>query len=170
MTSESRILYKKVYQILQAGIANGTYPHGSCLPTEPELMAQFQVSRVTLRQALGMLKDEGLLVSIPAKGTFVTQVHEQQKEPSARVLAVLTPDVDSGFFSKIIRGIERESYARGFQVVVHATGDLITEEERLLQHLAGEVAGFVVAAAAIGARSPAGFDPALAEGIPFVFV
>ncbi|HLV80578.1 MAG TPA: GntR family transcriptional regulator [Chthonomonadaceae bacterium] len=170
MTSESRILYKKVYEVLRAGIANGTYPRGSCLPTEPELMAQFQVSRVTLRQALGMLKDEGLLVSIPAKGTFVAQIQELQKEPSGRVLAVLTPDVDSGFFSKIIRGIEREAYARGFQVVVHATGDLVEEEERLLRELAGHVAGFVVAAAAIGARSPAGFEPALSQTIPLVFV
>jgi LacI family transcriptional regulator len=169
-TGDSRILYRRVYEVLQAGIANGTYPPGSRLPTEPELMAQFNVSRVTLRQALQMLKNEGSLISIPAKGTFVTQVHGLQKESTRRILAVLTPDVDSGFFSKIIRGIEREAYARGFQVVVHATNDLIEEEERLLRALAPEVAGFVVAAAAIGVRTPSGFDPALSKGVPFLFV
>src|SRR5438105_11256658 len=130
MSSDSSVLYKRVYEVLQAGITNGTYPPGSRLPTEPELMDQFNVSRVTVRQALSLLKRVGLVVSIPAKGTFVARVTDQWKELTERLIVVITPDVDSGFFSKIIRGIEREAYAGGFHVIVHASNDLVAEEER----------------------------------------
>jgi DNA-binding LacI/PurR family transcriptional regulator len=164
------ILYRKVYNVLRAGIVNGTYPPGSRLPTEPELMEQFQVSRVTARQALMMLKGERLIVSIPAKGTFVAKTHAQWKGLTKKIIVVLTPDVDTGFFSKIIRGVEREACARGFHVLVHATNDLVAEEARFLKDLSAEVAGFVIAAAAIGARDSSGYQQIASQGVPFVFV
>lgn len=42
------------------------------MPAERELCQQFQVSRVTLRRALGSLVDDGLLVSSHGRGWFVT--------------------------------------------------------------------------------------------------
>ncbi len=133
-------------------------------------MAQFSVSRVTLRQALALLKKERLIVSIPAKGTFVARVNDQWKELTERLIVVITPDMDSGFFSKIIRGIEREAYASGFYVIVHASNDLVAEEERFLRELCADVAGFVIAPAAVGNRSEASFAPVISQGVPLVFV
>ena len=71
MTSESRILYKKVYEVLRAGIANGTYPRGSCLPTEPELMERMAVGRSSVREALRGLAVLGLVEIRQGQGTFV---------------------------------------------------------------------------------------------------
>jgi DNA-binding LacI/PurR family transcriptional regulator len=170
MSHDSSVLYKRVYEVLQAGILNGTYPPGSRLPTEPELMMQFNVSRVTLRLSLALLKQEGLIISLPAKGTFVAKVNAQWKELTARLIVVITPDVDSGFYSKIIRGIEREAYTNGFYVLVHASNDLVAEEERCLKELCAEVAGFVITAAAVGERTAGGFAPVISQGVPFVFV
>lgn len=47
-------------------------PEGSLLPSEAELCAQYAVSRTVVRQALGELENEGLVLKVKGKGTFVT--------------------------------------------------------------------------------------------------
>ncbi|HTW08520.1 MAG TPA: GntR family transcriptional regulator [Acidimicrobiales bacterium] len=47
-------------------------PEGSLLPSEAELCALYSVSRTVVRQALGELENEGLVLKVKGKGTFVT--------------------------------------------------------------------------------------------------
>ncbi|MCY9591024.1 GntR family transcriptional regulator [Paenibacillus chitinolyticus] len=65
-------LYLTVYNELFKKIMSGVFPSNSQLPTEPELAKMFDVSRMTLRQALALLQDDGLVKSIHGKGNFVT--------------------------------------------------------------------------------------------------
>jgi GntR family transcriptional regulator len=46
---------------------------GTAAPSERELVAQFGVARMTVRQALDALVGEGLLELVPGRGTFVAQ-------------------------------------------------------------------------------------------------
>lgn len=46
---------------------------GTTLPSERQLCADFQVSRMTVREVLGQLESDGLVVRIPGKGTFVAE-------------------------------------------------------------------------------------------------
>lgn len=66
-------LYRQLAGELRATIYAGTYPRGGRLPTEPDLMAAHRVSRHTVRLALGLLHDEGLISSHPGRGTFVRE-------------------------------------------------------------------------------------------------
>ena len=163
------VLYKRVYKVLRAGIANGTDLPGSRLPTEPELMETFQVSRVTARQALTMLKAEGLIVSLPAKGHVCRQDAPPGEGTDQETHRRADAQRGYGFFSKIIRGVEREAYARGFHVIVHATSDLVSIEHRLLQELYTDVAGFVIAAAALGVRDLSGYQSVSSHGVTLRF-
>ncbi|MCC5795173.1 MAG: GntR family transcriptional regulator [Chromatiales bacterium] len=63
--------YIKVYATIRDWISQGTYRTGSQLPTESELCALFQVSRITTRKAVDLLVDEGLVTRQPGRGTFV---------------------------------------------------------------------------------------------------
>jgi GntR family transcriptional regulator, transcriptional repressor for pyruvate dehydrogenase complex len=54
--------------ILQANIASGHYGPGDRLPSESDLCTHFQVSRPTLREALGRLSALGLIVSRRGSG------------------------------------------------------------------------------------------------------
>lgn len=60
-----------VYNELFALIQDGTYPSDTALPTEPELATQMQVSRMTLRRALALLQEDGLIENVRGVGNFV---------------------------------------------------------------------------------------------------
>src|SRR5581483_4829284 len=64
-------LVDQVLSYLQQQIASGTFPVGSKLPTEPELMAQLAVGRSTLREAMRVLAHMGLVDVRPGDGTYV---------------------------------------------------------------------------------------------------
>jgi GntR family transcriptional regulator len=66
-----RPLYRILADRIEARIATGHYVVGSQLPTEPELEHEFGVSRITIRQALGLLKRRGILASKSGLGTVV---------------------------------------------------------------------------------------------------
>jgi GntR family transcriptional regulator len=66
-------LYAQIKDALRARILDGTYTPHSQMPSEHELCAMFDVSRITVRQALGDLQKEGLLFKLHGKGTFVSK-------------------------------------------------------------------------------------------------
>ena len=66
-----RPLYRSLATRLERRIAEGRYPIGSQLPPEPALEQEFGVSRITIRQALSMLKRRGLVASRSGIGTVV---------------------------------------------------------------------------------------------------
>ncbi|QRR10432.1 GntR family transcriptional regulator [Burkholderia sp. MS455] len=66
-------LYVQIKDTMRARILDGTYAPHSRMPSEHELCAMFDVSRITVRQALGDLQKEGLLFKLHGKGTFVSK-------------------------------------------------------------------------------------------------
>lgn len=66
-------LYAQIKDILRARILDGSYQPHQQMPSESEMMAGFNVSRITVRQALNDLQNEGLIFRIHGKGTFVSK-------------------------------------------------------------------------------------------------
>ncbi|BFM35393.1 GntR family transcriptional regulator [Acinetobacter towneri] len=66
-------LYEQVKGQLQQKIQSGEYPALSQLPSENELSELFSVSRITIRQALHKLSQDGLIFKVHGKGTFVSK-------------------------------------------------------------------------------------------------
>lgn len=64
-------LYRNVADKIESRVQSGLYEPGTPLPTETVLEQEFSVSRITIRQALGLLKRRGILVSRSGLGTFV---------------------------------------------------------------------------------------------------
>lgn len=64
-------LYVQVARTLKEEIVSGAYMVGSLLPTEEELCKRFSVSRYTVREALRLLRDDGLVASRQGAGTIV---------------------------------------------------------------------------------------------------
>ena len=71
-------LFVTVYDQLYTLIMDGTFPPDSQLPTEPELAKISGVSRMTLRHALALLQEDGLVKNIHGKGNFITYFHHNE--------------------------------------------------------------------------------------------
>lgn len=64
-------LYRWVADDLRARIRAGEFPLGHPLPTEAELSVRYRASRITVRHALALLDQEGLIHREQGRGSFV---------------------------------------------------------------------------------------------------
>jgi GntR family transcriptional regulator len=64
-------LYHQLADLLRRKIVSGEIPVGGKLPSESQLVSDYGLSRVTARQAVGVLVNEGLVVRGSGRGTRV---------------------------------------------------------------------------------------------------
>lgn len=72
--------YVQVARHLEARIRTGELPPGSRLPGERALAEEYEVALGTMRKAVAILKEAGLLTVTPSKGVFVTPEEERTQE------------------------------------------------------------------------------------------
>jgi GntR family transcriptional regulator len=63
--------YIQLATLFRNRIASGEWPVGGRIPNVDALAAEFAVARGTMREALGLLEQEGLIERMRAKGSFV---------------------------------------------------------------------------------------------------
>ena len=80
-------LYHQLADLLRAAIQSGEYEPGFLLPTELALEQEFEVGRDTVRDAMAVLRREGLVVTRHGQGSRVAE----RPEPT---VITLGPDVD----------------------------------------------------------------------------
>ncbi|MBN9608942.1 MAG: hypothetical protein BGO26_14940 [Actinobacteria bacterium 69-20] len=66
-------MYLQASEILRRRILSGEWPHGARIPTEAQLCDAYDVSRITIRQAIALLVRDGLLTRARGRGTFVCE-------------------------------------------------------------------------------------------------
>lgn len=71
-------LYHQLYSVLKDAILNGTIPYDSQMPTEQQLAATFEVSRITAKRAMDELAAESLVARFRGKGSHVTYQYKPQ--------------------------------------------------------------------------------------------
>jgi GntR family transcriptional regulator len=69
--SSDRAVYKQIADHLRAAIARERLREGDQLPSETQLMAHYGVARMTARNALRILQDEGLITAEHGRGVYV---------------------------------------------------------------------------------------------------
>ena len=72
-------LYLQVASTLKRRIETGYWKYGDQISTIEELEREFQVARVTIRQAFDQLQTEGLVRSHQGRGTFVVKQNEDKR-------------------------------------------------------------------------------------------
>jgi len=72
-------IYIQIHNQIKQAIEAGRWAVGDRIPSERELASQFDVSRMTLRQAIQTLVDEGILERRVGAGTFVANQKVQEK-------------------------------------------------------------------------------------------
>ncbi len=65
--------YRQIAAIIKRQIVSGHYAPNTRIPTETELVETYEVARSTARRAIAALRDEGLVYTVPARGTYVAE-------------------------------------------------------------------------------------------------
>lgn len=112
-------LYVQLKRLLRSQILNGEFKEMDLLPSETQLMKQYQITRTTIRKAIAELKQEGLVQQVHGKGTYVRLretkdtvwnfqgfsdlAHLQNQKPITKVLEKEIYQKDGSPFLKLVR-------------------------------------------------------------------
>ncbi|REF36230.1 regulatory GntR family protein [Thermasporomyces composti] len=69
--TSDRPVYKQIADLLRSSIERGELRPGERLPSETELIKRFGVAQGTVRQAVGLLRSEGVVIAEHGRGVFV---------------------------------------------------------------------------------------------------
>lgn len=70
-TCSDKSLKEQLKEIIKKDITEETYQPGDMLPREVDYQERYEISRITVRSAMGELESEGYIERIKGKGTFV---------------------------------------------------------------------------------------------------
>lgn len=135
-------LYKQIKEYVLNHIEQSVWQANDKIPSENELAGQFKVSRITIKNALQELIEEGLIYRIQGKGTFVSQdrlgeppVYRPEKQQTYKTVAFLMPRIDNRFTANLLHGIENQLAEEGYNLLFRTTGDSQETEKQLLNQI-----------------------------------
>lgn len=123
--------YLKVYRLLASQIASGRLAAGERVPSERLLMETLGVSRTTVRRALELLAQEGLIESSPRRGSFVA--FPPLAEPANRLMSFSELGTERGLTptAQVLRQACRPATIEEAEVFAVAPGADVFELSRL---------------------------------------
>lgn len=94
-------LHLVISERLRTQILEGRYPPGTKIPSEHQLMEQFEVSRITVRRAIANLVQQGLVITQRGRGAFVKEQRKATYFLSNPIVFVEEDLARQGFASAI---------------------------------------------------------------------
>ncbi|WP_058304700.1 GntR family transcriptional regulator [Gorillibacterium timonense] len=167
MLNDRQPLYMQIQDYFKDQIKNGQLQTGDKIPAEKELMERFDVSRITVANALVQLAKDGWIYRIPGRGSFVSEPTLESRTvrqadaaviPSTdaavplrptrtkkRMIGLIIPTMTDYFAIRLISGISRVLSDRGYYLYIALTHNSIETEKILIQEcLANETAGLII--------------------------
>lgn len=170
-TNDNIALYAQLLAQLREQILAGRLPEGSRLPSESELSDSFGISRGTVRQALGMLENEGLIERIKGSGSFVRQTKQQPSSQTDRQIGIVLSQQRDQLNMEILVGVEQGAKMRGYSVTFSYSEENVAQQRRDIERMKADgVRGLII--------FPVGEDPeregieqlVRSEALPLVLV
>nr|WP_317282320.1 GntR family transcriptional regulator [uncultured Sellimonas sp.] len=124
--------YEKIINWIQDEIRGGKLLQGNKLPSENCMMAQFQVSRQTVRRAMEVLEEKGIVDSRQGSGTYITVNTRRYTGREIRIAVMLT-FVDTYIFPELIKGIETVLSNEGCTLQIVVTNNAVEKERMILK-------------------------------------
>lgn len=149
--SGKKFLYMEVYQTLKAQILSGELRPEDKLPSEDELAQDYSVSKITVKKALELLKEDGLIHRVQGRGTFINRL-DQHVQPVAephrresRLVGLVLEHASSAFGLDMMYAIDRLLNEQGYKLCIRFTyGSTAKESEEIDDLLSMDVAGLII--------------------------
>lgn len=164
--------YQKVMEDLRMHIEKGDFADANKLPTEDNLCTRYGVSRQTVRHALSLLEQEGLIRRQQGSGSHI--VRAETASPRQRVIAVITTYISDYIFPSILREIETVLAKNNSRPMLFATQNQVISERNVLTSLLSlpQLDGILVEGTKTALPNPNLdlYRKLLARNIPIVFM
>lgn len=155
-------------------ILDGRLQAGARLPADGELAAQYQISRDTVRQALALLVNEGLIERVQGRGTFVSQppsnaspvTYLKQKQIGLVLNRTLRTQVNMN----LLVGVEQAAKSHGYSVsFTYAEGNQEQQARDVARLRANHVSGMIIYPTG-DSTYDASIQQLQADHVPFVLI
>lgn len=142
-------MYQVIYQDFRKQIMEGSLKPEERLPSEDELAARYSVSKITVKKALELLKEDGLIHRVQGRGTFVSGVEEAvlpvAHKSNFHLIGLVLEHVSSSFGLEMMYRIDQMLDARGYKLCTRFTyGSVEKETEEINMLLSMNIDGLII--------------------------
>ncbi|MFD0714369.1 GntR family transcriptional regulator [Paenibacillus sp. GCM10027626] len=148
-------LYLQIRAMLKEKIERGELQPGDQIPTEAELVQQYGVSRITIKNAIKLLVEEDLVYRIAGKGTFVADPAEaaaaapikavsRQQAAHKRKIGFLSPFTNDEFSMQLLQSIEEACKEQNVILIVRTATTQSEERDGINFLLEADVDGLLI--------------------------
>jgi GntR family transcriptional regulator of arabinose operon len=145
----TKILHTQLMTYFRERILDGRLQAGARLPADGELAAKYQVSRDTVRQALALLVNEGLIERVQGRGTFVSQPPSNTgpvtQVKQKQIGLVLNRTMRTQVNMNLLVGVEQAAKSHGYSVsFTYAEGNQEQQARDIARLRANHVLGMII--------------------------
>lgn len=161
--------YVQIASLLRAQIQQGVYKSTMRLPTEMELAETYQVNRQTVRRALALLTQEGLIERHQGSGSYIKETPATHRN----IIAILATYINDYIFPAILQDAQTIFAGKGYSTLVYCTHNQVSEEREILKHILNNpVSGLLVEGTKTALPNPNLdlYEKLQSAGIPVVFL
>lgn len=166
--------YEEVEKNIIDWIVTGKYKTHEKIPTESELMQMFNVSRHTIRKAIGDLVSTQYLYKKQGSGIYISDWTENRENlKNTKNVAVLTTHISNYIFPNIINGMEDVLYSEAYSLLLSSTNNNVMFEDINLKNLlAHKIDGLILEPTKSAYQSPniAYLNNIISKNIPVVTI
>ena len=127
--------YRQLADLLRSDAAKILKEGGVRLPTEMEIASSYGISRQTVRNALKVLEDEGVIEKRQGSGSYI---NPQKQSGDMKQIAVVTTFIDDYIFPTILHDAQRIFAENGYSTLIYATENSVGREHEILTELLGK--------------------------------
>lgn len=163
--------YAELADLLRASIVDGSYQSGEKLPSENELTQKTGYSRQTVRQAISLLENEGLVSRLQGSGTYVQATAPRRAQ--TKNIAVVSTYIGEYIFPALLQGLDQVLAENGYTSMISATRNRVDNERRVLQDLLRKpIDGLIVEGTKTALPNPNIdlYEEFQRKGMPVVFI
>lgn len=137
-----RVKYERLKAHLVGQMLAGRLKPGEALPSETVLAKQLGITRVTIRQAMASLENDGLVRRVRGKGNFVEPDVRRKLKRGQDIFALVVLETRAGYYPSLIYGFETAAQKIRHQTIVCNTENNVDRQADIcLQLLDKEVGG-----------------------------
>lgn len=166
MNNDRQPLYMKIQDHFKEQILKGELKENDKIPSEKELMEQFDVSRITVANALIQLAKDGWIYRIPGRGSFVSQeidkrLFSQASRPDfgaglqtspgaqhhapAKIIGLIMPVLVDYFALRLIHGLNKVIEHSPYRLqIVQTFNSIEREKEAIVDLIEKGAAGLII--------------------------